>query len=608
MRRSGIETWKWGVWGAVVVALLSLYPQLLMWGSGGREWNGSYAQLNGDEWFYSAYVQALIDGRPRRNDPYTGRDEGPGHPQPESLFSIQFVPAYLIAVPARFLGISSSTAFIALGIMAPFFSCLAIFWLIANLTQDRKLAAAGSVVVLCFGALAAGEGAIHLLSSGLQYAFLPFLRRYEPAAPFPLFFLFCGFVWRSLGKERRLALASAVAAGLVLDLLIFSYFYLWTSAVAWLACLALLWFVAYPGNLRKDVSSFVAILLLACAALVPYLVLLSRRPITMDSGQKLTLSHAPDFLRIPELLGLAVIALMVLGVVRRRVNWRAPESLFAVSFALMPLVVFNQQLITGRSLQPFHYESFIANYVVLVGVIVAVVVVWRGPEGVKRPLRYRNAARVVFIALCWAAMEVLVLPRKFIIRDNQFTDRAAAVCQRLRQLANSDLMIARASTGPDSRPLVLATDNRVSMILPTFAPQAVLWAPQFDLLNLGLGESRERFYEYLYYTGTDRKALAKELGRPVSNIAAAAFGHERVFPDLSVHAKPITSEEIATQVADYQAYDLSFTRERAAEHILSYVIAPADGSVDLSNLDHWYERDKGEQVGDHILYRVQLRP
>ena len=607
MRRSGIENWKWGVWAAVAVTLLSVCPQLLMWDIRGREWNGSYAQLNGDEWFYSAYVQALIDGRPRRNDPYTGRDDGPGHSQPESLFSIQFVPAYLIAVPARLLGISSSTAFISLGILAPFFSCLAIFWLIANLTQDRKLAAAGSVVVLCFGALAAGEGAIDLLSSDFQYAFLPFLRRYEPAAPFPLFFLFCVFVRRSLGTDRRLPLAWAVAAGLVLDILIFSYFYLWTSAVAWLACLALLWFIAYPGNLRKDASSFAAILLLAGAALVPYLVLLLRRPATMDSGQKLTLSHAPDFLRIPELLGLAVIALMVFGVVRRRINWRAPESLFAASFALMPLIVFNQQVITGRSLQPFHYESFIANYVALVGAIVAVVIVWRGPEGAKRPVHYRNAARVVFIALCWAAIEVLVVPRKFIIRDNQFTDRAAAVCQRLRQLANSDGIIARTSPG-DPRPLVLATDNKVAMILPTFAPQAVLWAPQFDFLNLGPGESRERFYEYLYYTGTDRKALAKELGRPVSNIAAAAFGHERVLPDLSVHAKPITGEEIATQVADYQAYNLSFTRERAAQHILSYVIAPADGSIDLSNLDHWYERDRGEEVGDHILYRVQLRP
>src|SRR5258708_31648605 len=134
MSRSGIESWKWAVWGALAITVLSVYPQLVMWGVRGREWNGSFAEVDGDEWAYSAYVQALIDGRPRRNDPYTGRDERVGDPQPESLFSIQFVPAYLIATPARLLGLSSSTAFIVLGILTPFLSCLSIFWLLSNLT------------------------------------------------------------------------------------------------------------------------------------------------------------------------------------------------------------------------------------------------------------------------------------------------------------------------------------------------------------------------------------------------------------------------------------------------------------------------------------------
>lgn len=603
MRRSGTANWKWALWAAVAVTLLSLCPQLLMWGSRGEQWNGSYAEFHGDEWVYSAYVQALIDGRPRRSDPYTGRDDRPDNPQPESLFSIQFLPAYLIAIPARLLGISSSTAFIGLGVLAPFFACLTIFWLIANVIQDRRLAAAGSVVVLCFGALGAGEGLIHLLISGDNYSFLPFLRRYEPGAPFPLFFVFCTLVWKSL-NDRRFAFVWAVASGLVLDLLIFSYFYLWTTAAAWLACIALLWFAAYPGKLRRDSRPFLTILLLAGTALVPYVVLLSRRSPTMDAGQKLTLSHAPDLLRMPELIGLAAIVLIVFGALRARLNWRAPQTLFAASFALTPVIVFNQQVITGHSLQPFHYGWFIGNYLALVGLVLASVIIWRGSESERRPIRYRWVGRLAFFAIWWAAIEVLA-PAKVITRDNQFTDRAAAVCQRLRQRSTADGLVTSSATDP--RPLVLASDNKVAVILPTFAPQAVLWAPHFDFLNLAPGESRERFYEYLYFTGVEADKLAKELTQPMSTFAAAAFGHERVLPDLSVQAKPITSEEIAIQVADYRAYYSSFTRDRALRHILSYVIVPAAGGPDLSNLDRWYQRDKGEQVGDYILYRVQLR-
>src|SRR5258705_13003927 len=166
MSRAITPKWKWALWSAVAVTLLALCPQLLMWSTRGKDWHGSYAELHGDEWVYSAYVQALIDGRPRRNDPYTGRDDRLNHPQPESLFSIQFVPAYLIAMPARLIGVSSSTAFIALGALGPFFACLAICWLIASLTQDHKLAAAGSLIVLCFGALAAVQGVIHVFSCG----------------------------------------------------------------------------------------------------------------------------------------------------------------------------------------------------------------------------------------------------------------------------------------------------------------------------------------------------------------------------------------------------------------------------------------------------------
>lgn len=602
-----LKQWKFAIWGAVAITLLSLYPQVLMWSVRGRDWNGAYAEFHGDEWVYSAYVQALIDGRPRRNDPYTGRDDREGQPQPESLFSIQFLPAYSIALPARLLGISSATAFIALGFLIPFLSCLAIFWLILNLIQDHRLAAAGSIVVLCFGGLAAGVGLIHVLSSAFQYSFLPFLRRFDPALPFPLFFVFCTLVWKSLTSDHRASFVWAVGAGLTLAVLIFSYFYLWTSALAWLICLTVLWFVARPAKKRLNALSFGTILLLAFAALVPYAILLSRRSATLDSGQKLTVSHAPDLLRFPELLSFVVIAVMIWGIRRRRINWKSPQSLFAVSFLLLPFLVFNQQVITGYSLQPFHYGSFIANYATLVGAVIVSVILWRGAEGGTQPVRYRVAARVALIAIWWAAIEVFA-PTKVIVRDSQFNDRAAAVSQRLRQVSTVDGMFTAVSSGPNPRSLVLSEDKKLSLILPTFAPTAVLWAPNFDFLNLEPGENRERFYKYLYLTGIDSDELRKKLGEPRSALAAAAFGHERVITYLSIQPKPITSEEIAQVVAQYQAYVDSFTREHATRHVLSYVISPVDGGMDLSNVDRWYQRDQGEQVSGYTLYRVQLRP
>ena len=591
---------RWPILSAIAVAILCLYPQFLMWSVRGVEWHGAYAEIQGDEWLYSAYIQALIDGRPRRNDPYTGRDDGPQGIQPESLFSIQFVPAYLIATPARLLGMSASSAFIVLGVISPFLACLAIAWLLIKVSNDYRFSAAAAVLVIAFGGLAAGTGLIACCGSVRYYIFLPFLRRYEPAAMFPLFFVFCGLVWNSLANEGRRAVIWAIAAGLVIDVLIFSYVYLWTTALAWLAGLVLVWLVARPKDRWRTLRSLVPIGLIAAPAIILYTILLSHRSPTMDSFLQLSVSHKPDLIRIPELIGLGALILVAFAAVRGILGWRQPEVLFALSFALTPLIVFNQQVITGHSLQPFHFEWFITNYAALTGAVISVFLIWRATKQPETLLKGRTAARLIVIGIWWAAIEVL-LNTNVILRQSQFTDRAAAVCQRL-----SDLPLPAESSmaGLDPRPLVFAADDELAIVLPTFAPQALLWSPNFDLLNLQPGESKDRFYKYLYYKGIDGNEYEMALIDPSNIFSKVAFGPGLNVPD--VLPKPITKQQISTKVAEYDEFCLSFTREKASTHMLSYIIEPAV-DADFTNVDRWYQRDQGETIGPYVLFRVRLR-
>src|SRR5215211_6740265 len=88
--------WRLGVLAGISMMILALYPQLNLWVMRSSDWNGAYAYNDVDEVAYAAYLQALIDGRPRLSDPFTGRDDAPGLKQPESLFPIQFIPPYAI--------------------------------------------------------------------------------------------------------------------------------------------------------------------------------------------------------------------------------------------------------------------------------------------------------------------------------------------------------------------------------------------------------------------------------------------------------------------------------------------------------------------------------
>src|ERR1044072_3294781 len=111
---SSANRWKWRALAVIPILLLSLGPQIHFWLQRGSQWHGAYATLNADEFLYSGYVNALIAGRPRRCDPFTGRDAQGNEPLPETAFSIQVVPSFVLSSIARILGLPASSIFIAL--------------------------------------------------------------------------------------------------------------------------------------------------------------------------------------------------------------------------------------------------------------------------------------------------------------------------------------------------------------------------------------------------------------------------------------------------------------------------------------------------------------
>lgn len=135
--RQGKESprWRWGVGAGLLMAALALVPQGYLWAARGGDWQGQYASFQPDETAYPAYVNALIGGRPRRSDPYTGRDDALEAARTETLFSVQFLPAYALALPARLFNLSAATAFILLSPLAAFASTLALFWLLLSATR-----------------------------------------------------------------------------------------------------------------------------------------------------------------------------------------------------------------------------------------------------------------------------------------------------------------------------------------------------------------------------------------------------------------------------------------------------------------------------------------
>ena len=601
-------TSKWCLLAVTAITFLSLLPQLRFWIARGSQWQGAYTVLQPDEVLYSAYVNALIDGRPRRNDPTAGQDDHPQAPLPESLFSIQFVPPFIIAWMAKVCGTSASGAFIALLAISGFFASLAVFWLIASITGDSRLATVGVLVVFCFGAAAGGQGLIGLLlKPDVKFLGLPFLRRFEPAAPFPLFFVFCALIWHTLTTtNKRAATVLAVLAGTTLGVLIFSYFFLWTIAAAWVVCVGGLWLFMRPDDRRKSVRAFVIAILPVVVALILYSYLLSHLPPALDKAQVLTWTHRPDLLRIPEMIGAFIMVLFIMGVRRNKISLDDPQCIFAVSFALLPFVVFNQQLLTGRSIQPFHYEVLIGNYVVLISVVMIV-------RFLQPRVRGRTAALIGFTCLLWGSVEVnLSFQANYNLAVRN--DEMVPVLLRLREQAKHDGTWEGLRDHGKTPALVFSPQYGISTLLPTWAPQGSLLAPgSISFQSLAEAERKEWLYMHFYYCGKSADYLSELLNDRASDpflthfARSTIFGSERVVMFLGWDFKPIRQDEITQEARAYEAFAQTFSHEEAAKRPLGYAITLATSGFDFSNIDRWYERDAGEHFGTYILYRLKLR-
>lgn len=443
---------------------------------------------------------------------------------------------------------------------------------------------------------------------------------------FPAFFLLIALVWtilnretREIGesKEERLAGESREdhkakdhepkaqsqlllpLAVLAFGYTVFSYFYVWTTAAAWLGCFGLLLVVARPmgvwGDLRK-----LALLGVGClVALVPYAYLLSKRSHTMDDVQLLVRTRALDLTRTPELIGFVVLAVIAAGIVLKMFALRDRATLFAISLALTPMIVFNQQLITGQSLQPIHYQVFIGNYVAGLAVVVTFGLIWRTADGKGRVSGKLAMATLALIAAGWGFVECHYTVR--VLDDvNVLRDEAYPVGKRLTEIAAND---------PDKyKRVVLHLGIAEGDDLPTIAPQSVLWARhQHVFPGLDWQESKERYYQQLLYQGVDERQLAEGMKKGEDFVSMIAlFGWGRHTDRLNSEYKPLTFGEIDAETHKYAEYARNFDPRRQGIPKLDYLVTPIELEPYLDNVDKWYERTDREPLGKYVLYRLKI--
>jgi hypothetical protein len=588
------RSWPVAIVIAFCLALVALIPQLCVLVAKQDAWAGSYVSLDFDEPAYSAYLGALIDGEPRLNDPYTGRSDQPYSVQPETLFSIQFIPAYLLAIPARFFGLSASTMLIALRPLVAFLSALAVFWLLNSISLSKRFSAVGTLIVLCLGSFVASPSEFQL----------GFLRGYLPSLPFPLFFLYCGLGWKAVTvPERKKYVLYALLQGSCFAVLVFSYFFLWTAAAAWFCGFILFFLILQPTRFRQILQVTFISASISILALIPYAILLSRRAAEMDAAQLLVRTHSPDLWHISELICAILIFVFLVRSRRDSAKLDTPVVAIALSFAALPFLLFNQQVLTGRLLQPLHYTKYVIPYAVAIAVITAWTALTRRERTGDqiRPNGARSLTIVAISILIFSAIASAMTGRAHLTSSIAADEKWLGLIQTAELLRHPDnLRMQRI-------PVVFYTDLVQADLSPTTHSGAVLWSQHmFVFSGTTSDENLQRLFCFLYYSGVKSDEF-RSMAETNSYLSLALFGFERVCLRDAGKPSAIRSSDVETEEQRYAEFVSTFNEEKAKTMLIDFVVTPSDYGPDISAIDRWYQRDAGTKIGGYTIYSVTPR-
>ncbi|HTV60784.1 MAG TPA: hypothetical protein VMJ93_18060 [Verrucomicrobiae bacterium] len=478
----GLSRWISLVMVACLVAILYLLPTLVYWKHNGT---GYFPVTSFDEDFYAAIAVSTATGQSLLANPLLGET---GHPREIGTETLMFLPRLLAAGMIRLFGLG--LAFGLMSVLAPVVIFLLAYLLLRNFTGDHWWSLAGGCGLLLLPyyippIAATIHTVLHWMFSrpGVLLGFpenLVYSRRYNPSLSAMLFFAFL-FLHRKSAqtKDHFWALLAGAAGGL----LFYSYLYFALAAFVFSAL--------YAGAtlaLKKDAFRNASLALVLQTLLsVPLFLILWINHRSYQTAFSVH-SHALVF---PTTDILAVLLPLLLLAARRH---GSADLMWLACLGLAPVIAMNSQVITGMSVEPWHYDKYV--------IVPLSILLFCAACGILTKEDSRIGARLAQAFVC-VALFAATLTQVHILRTDTLvgimnTPKLTPVFQWIRaRTAPDDVLLM--GDGVTTAPwMVAATSRRVFVSFYVGA-----FPPAFP------NEYRERAYCYYWLQGLDAAGFAR---------------------------------------------------------------------------------------------------
>jgi hypothetical protein len=390
---------------AVLAGLIYLAPNLFFIFSLGDKYQGIPMMQTANEDFYIARIQEILDGHPGLGSfaLFEGKRGASLTPPAAEMF---------YALPALLFKVSAVNIVVASRFFLPAILFLLVYFLIRRLTANfaslsNKFNAIAGATLVTLGYDLVDIKNVWLFLSGKIFGgwFLLWSRPVNPimGAIFLFSFLLCLAVLTQRTKRRW---ALTILAGIFLALMVGSYFFSWGIALSVLAVLLVVFLLEKRYALAKSLTT---VLLSAGVLTSPYWYnswRLSQSPWYEDMMLRngLFLTHYPLWNKVL-LAALAIYGIIFFWLFLKRKTsnlWKEcllePNEgfrfqnwfVFCLALLLGGFWALNQQVLTGRTVWPFHF----VQYTIPLAMIAVIVLFYNITSG-KWPKICRTAITLI---------------------------------------------------------------------------------------------------------------------------------------------------------------------------------------------------------------------
>ncbi len=364
---SALKNNKAAVGLAILVGLIGIAPHIWFRISLGSEYRGLYMTQAANELEYLSRVQEISEGHWKLGSvPFL---EYKSHPpfMPPSVLEI------FSALASKLFFVSISTVFIVSKAVLPAILFLLIYALVLRLGGNTPAAKWWGLAAAAFSLLGYDlidyRSVLGFLRGGRgPDEFLIWTRPMNPILGGILVFLFLQTIGKLYERVVIKVWSGRIVGGVILGLGILSYFFSWGTMLAFLGVVFLVALFQKRWDMIRNSFWIVVIAILVASPYWYNLWKVSKNPTYMrdylDSVMRsgLFLTHTPIINKVT----LATL-LVFLGLTwwddrkRALIHFRQRELWWYVAFSMIMvgLVVFNQQIVTGKTIWPYHFVQYV---------------------------------------------------------------------------------------------------------------------------------------------------------------------------------------------------------------------------------------------------------